>query len=557
VSAAAHLTSEEAGAQRPSSSGAPVVELRGITKAFPGVVANDDITFDVRRGEVHCLLGENGAGKSTLMAILSGIQRPDSGRIRVDGTDADIGSPRDALRLGIGTVYQHSTLIPALSVLENLMLGDSGKLRLDSGGARRRLEEIGATLGVEVDPSAKAADLALGRQQQVEIVKALWRGSRVLILDEPTSMLTPQAVEELYKVLSRLKQNGLAIIFITHKLHEAAFLGDRISVLRRGRLIGSLDEQAVKAATPERLESTIVEMMFGDAAASLAGAAELKADLSEAESIEAAPEPAPQTAEAALELERVSVRGEGSEPGLEDVSLTLRMGEILGVAGVDGNGQRALAEAISGQRRLQRGELRFLGAPVGHVGVTGRQKLGLRYLTDDRMGEGIVSGLSVALNIFLKRIGDAPFWRHGRIRKQAIDARAEELVKRFDVRTPSVATRAGTLSGGNVQKVLLARELSFDSKVVIFHKPTYGLDLKTTRTVRQMIREMRDGKAALVISTDLDELLEVSDRIAVLSRGRIVGEVKAGQGAAEEVGRLMIGDVSLGARDAEPARGAA
>jgi general nucleoside transport system ATP-binding protein len=399
-----------------------------------------------------------------------------------------------------------------------------------------------------VDPSARAADLALGRQQQVEIIKALWRGSRLLILDEPTSMLTPQAVEELYKVLSRLKQNGLAIIFITHKLYEAAFLGDRISVLRRGQLIGTLDEPAVKAATPEDLERSIVEMMFGDSAGAVAGSAELKADIGEAEAVEAGA-PVPATAESVLELERVSVRGEGSEPGLDDVSLTLHLGEILGVAGVDGNGQRALAEAVSGQRRLQRGELRFFGAPIGKLGVTGRQKLGLRYLTDDRLGEGIVAGLSVSLNMFLKRIGEAPFWRQGRIRKHAIDERAKELVERFDVRTPSVETRTGTLSGGNVQKVLLARELSFDSKVVIFHKPTYGLDLKTTRTVRQMIREMRDGKAALVISTDLDELLEVSDRIAVLSRGRIVGEVTPGPGAAEEVGRLMIGDVSLGAQE--------
>ena len=553
MSAAAHLKSGEAGAGRrpPSSGSAPVVELVGISKAFPGVVANDDITFDVRRGEVHCLLGENGAGKSTLMGILSGIQRPDSGHIKVDGEPVDIGSPRDALELGIGTVYQHSTLIPALSVLENLMLGDTHKLRLDGEGARKRLAEIGSTLGVEVDPSARAADLALGRQQQVEIIKALWRGSRLLILDEPTSMLTPQAVAELYKVLTRLKENGLAVIFITHKLHEAAFLGDRISVLRSGRLIGTLDESAVKSATPEQLEQRIVEMMFGDAAGGLANLAELKADLSDAEVVEAAAQAqaAPPSAEAALELERVSVRGEGSEPGLDDVSFTLHLGEVLGVAGVDGNGQRALAEAVSGQRKLQRGELKFFGAPVGRVGVTGRQKLGLRYLTDDRLGEGIVSGLPVSMNIFLKLIGEAPFWRQGRIRKSAIDARSKELVERFDVRTPSIDTRAGTLSGGNIQKVLLARELSFDSKVVVFHKPTYGLDLKTTQTVRQMIRDMRDGKAALVISTDLDELLEVSDRIVVLSRGRIVGEVRPGPGAAEEVGRLMIGDVSLGAAE--------
>jgi len=554
VSPAAHLEAEEARvASLPSSATAPVVELAGITKAFPGVVANDDITLDVRRGEVHSLLGENGAGKSTLMGILSGIYRADSGYIRVDGREVQINSPRDALRIGIGTVYQHSTLIPALTVLENLMLGDTGKLRLDTQGARRRLEEIGSTLGVEVDPTAKAANLALGRQQQVEIVKALWRGSRVLILDEPTSMLTPQAVEELYSVLSRLKEHGLAIIFITHKLHEAAFLGDRISVLREGRLIGTLDEPAVKAATPEQLSRTIVEMMFGGAAEAVIDAAELKVDIAEAEAPEAEARPAAAAREPVLELEGAFAPGRGSESGIEDVSLTLGMGEILGVAGVDGNGQRALAEAIGGQRKLDRGEIRLFGAPIGHLNVVKREKLGLRYLTDDRLGEGIVSELSVSLNIFLKRIGEAPFWRHGRIRKRAIGERAEELVRRFDVRSPTVEARAGTLSGGNMQKVLLARELSFDANVVVFHKPTYGLDLKTTRAVRQMIRGMRDGKAALVISTDLDELLEISDRIAVLSRGRIVGEVKAGRGAAEEIGRLMIGDVSLRAAG-EPAR---
>jgi general nucleoside transport system ATP-binding protein len=554
VSPAAHLGAEEARvASLPSSATAPVVELAGITKAFPGVVANDDITLDVRRGEVHSLLGENGAGKSTLMGILSGIYRADSGSIRVDGREVQINSPRDALRIGIGTVYQHSTLIPALTVLENLMLGDTGKLRLDTEGARRRLEEIGSTLGVEVDPTAKAASLALGRQQQVEIVKALWRGSRVLILDEPTSMLTPQAVEELYSVLSRLKEHGLAIIFITHKLHEAAFLGDRISVLREGRLIGTLDESAVKAATPEQLARTIVEMMFGGAAEAVIDAAELKVDIAEAEATEAEARPAAAAREPVLELEGAFAPGKGSESGIEDVSLSLARGEILGVAGVDGNGQRALAEAIGGQRKLDRGEIRLFGAPIGHLNVVKREKLGLRYLTDDRLGEGIVSELSVSLNIFLKRIGEAPFWRHGRIHKRAIGERAEELVRRFDVRSPTVEARAGTLSGGNMQKVLLARELSFDANVVVFHKPTYGLDLKTTRAVRQMIRGMRDGKAALVISTDLDELLEISDRIAVLSRGRIVGEVKAGRGAAEEIGRLMIGDVSLRAAG-EPAR---
>jgi general nucleoside transport system ATP-binding protein len=306
----------------------------------------------------------------------------------------------------------------------------------------------------------------------------------------------------------------------------------------------------VKAATPEELERTIVEMMFGADAEGLVDAAELKAEVGETEGLEAA-RPARATGEAMLELEDVTARGEGSEPGIDDVSLVLREGEVVGVAGVDGNGQRALAEAISGQRKIRGGAIRLFGAPIGRLDVLGREKLGLRYLTDDRIGEGIVGGLSVAVNMFLKRIGEPPFWRHGRIRKRAIDERAEELVREFDVRAPSVETRAGTLSGGNMQKVLLARELSFGSKVVVFHKPTYGLDLKTTHAVREMIRQMRDGKAALVISTDLDELLEVSDRIIVLSRGRIVGETEPGPGAAERIGAMMIGDVSLAAAGAE------
>lgn len=398
-------------------------------------------------------------------------------------------------------------------------------------------------LGVEIDADAQAEELALGRQQQVEIIKALWRGSKVLILDEPTSMLTPQAVSELQKVLERLKETGLAIVFITHKLHEAVALADRISVLRQGRVTGGIDSERLRSRSPEELEEEIVQLMFGDAPAAAADAGELQVKV---EGRRASPSA---SSEVALALEHATASGDGSQPGIEDVSLELHLGEVLGVAGVDGNGQRALAEAISGQRRLTRGELRYLGAPVGSLSVAQREKLGLRYVTDDRLGEGIVSSLPVSINLVLKRIGRAPYWRHGRIRQEAIDRDAANLVQRFDIRTPSIHTRAGTLSGGNIQKLLLARELSFDAKVVVFHKPTYGLDLKTTQTVRRMIGDLRDGRAALLISTDLDELLEVSDRIAVLSRGRIVGVVDNGPDAAERVGRLMISDVSLGVEE--------
>jgi general nucleoside transport system ATP-binding protein len=537
----AQLDQPEPTVPTPAPEEAPAVELLSITKTFPGVLANDDVSLTLRRGDVHCLLGENGAGKSTLMAILAGMQEPDSGHIRVGGEEVEIDSPRTALELGIGTVYQHSTLIGALTVLENLMLGDSRALRLDVTGARARLHELGAMLGVEIDPDTRAGDLALGRQQQVEIVKALWRGSRVLILDEPTSMLTPQAVAELQNVLQRLKQTGLAVVFITHKLHEAVALGDRISVLRQGRVTGSIDQAQVRSSSPEELESEIVRLMFGDADG-VTEVPELQLEIA-GHRADAASQ---REREAALELSHASARGEGAQPGIEDVSLTLHVGEVLGVAGVDGNGQRALAEAISGQRRLTRGELRYLGAPISSFSVAQREKLGLRHVTDDRLGEGIVSGLPVSINLVLKRIGHPPYWRRGRIRRDVIDAEAEALVSRFDIRTPSIHARAGTLSGGNIQKLLLARELSFDAKVVVFHKPTYGLDLKTTRAVRSIIGDLRDRGAALVVSTDLDELLEVSDRIAVLSRGRIVGTVDNGPRAGEQVGRLMIGDVTMG-----------
>ena len=518
---------------------APIVELIGITKTFPGVLANDRIDLTLRRGEVHCLLGENGAGKSTLIGILSGLLRPDAGKILIEGVQTPVSSPRVALELGIGTVPQHSALIPALTVLENLMLGDNRRFRLDEAGARRRLAEVAGTLGVEVDGDAKASELALGHQQQVEIVKALWRGSRVLILDEPTSMLTPQAIAELGKVLGRLKEQGQAVIFITHKLHEALSLGDRISILRQGRLAGRIDGQTLRSTAHEEVRAEIVRIMFGEEARTVADLAELRQELVVGDAggqVDAA-------AETVLELRTVSAPGEGAELGIDDVSLELRQGEILGVAGVDGNGQRALAEVIAGQRAAAQGQVLLYGGPVTRLSVSARQKLGLRYVTDDRLGEGIVGVLPVGLNLFLKRVGERPFWRRGRIQRAVIAEQAGQLIDRFDVRTPSVDTRIATLSGGNVQKVLLARELSFDPKVVVFHKPTYGLDVKTTATVRSLIgRLAQGGGAALVISTDLDELLEICDRIAVLSRGRLVGTVPNRSGAAEEVGRLLLGD---------------
>jgi simple sugar transport system ATP-binding protein len=353
-------------------------------------------------------------------------------------------------------------------------------------------------------------------------------------------MLTPQGVEELQKVLRRLKEQGTAVVFITHKLHEALAVADRISVLRRGRLAGTLSSEQFASASTEELRATIVRLMFGEETAEVAGAAELTTDLAAEEHRVPAAEGSGD--DVYLELKSVSARGDGIEPGIEEVSLRVSKGEIVGVAGMDGNGQRALAEAIAGQRRVTSGAVELFGVAVNRLSVSARQRLGLRYLTDDRLGEGIVGSLGVSLNIFLKRIGERPFWRWGRIDRRRVNAEASGLVKAFDIRTPGLDTRAGTLSGGNVQKLLLARELSFGPKVVVFHKPTYGLDLKTTEHVRAVIRDLAgQGTAVVVISTDLDELIELSGRIAVLSRGRVAGIVDNGPHAVDRVGSLMIG----------------
>jgi general nucleoside transport system ATP-binding protein len=513
----------------------PAVELIGITKAFPGVLANDGISLAARRGEVHCLLGENGAGKSTLMNILSGMVRPDSGEVRLDGRAVDIPSPKHAIALGIGMVYQHTSLVPQLTVIENLMLGEVHGLRLNASAARDRLRELGGSIGLDVDPSATTGTLALGQQQQLEIIKALWRGSRVLILDEPTSMLTPQGVAELEQIIGRLKAQGLAVIFITHKLYEASSMGDRVSVLSRGRRVGTIEPDELRAASHEDLQERIVELMFGNQAARVADVVELTDEV-EHESRPLLDD------DLALELDHVTVDPGPGEIGASDVSIQVRKSEIMGLAGVDGNGQRELAEAIAGQRPLAGGDVRLFGHSLAKLRVAQREKLGLRYVTDDRLHEGTVPSLSVTMNIVLKQIGRPPYWARGRIRYPAIVAKARELISRFDIRTPSPETRVGALSGGNVQKVVLARELSFGPKVVVYSKPTYGLDVRTTKTVRQTIREQaRQGVASIVISTDLDELLDLCDRIAVLSRGRIAGVVANGPNAQQHVGELMVG----------------
>ncbi|MEQ9813804.1 MAG: ABC transporter ATP-binding protein [Azospirillaceae bacterium] len=514
----------------PSDAQAPLLSLVGVTKRFPGVVANDDVSLDVFPGEVHALLGENGAGKSTLISLLSGMQRPDAGYIEVHGAPRQILSPRHALELGIGTVYQHPTLVPTLTVLENLMLGSAWTRRMDIAATRARFDELCRTLGIELPGEAVLGSLSLGQQQYVEIIKALWRGERILILDEATSMLTPKGVEDLGRVIARLRDAGMAILFITHKLTEAVAFGDRVSILKLGRKVGAIAPDELKTLDRDAAVERIVDLMFGSRAEAEVDGPRHQRD------IDAGRHPV------VIEVENLSAHAAPAETRVEGIFFTVHAGEIFGIAGVDGNGQKQLAEALAGQRAISGGTVRLEGQPIEGLSVPQRQRAGLRYVTDDRLGEGTVGSFPVSLNLLLKRIGESPFWRRGVIRHREVDAHARRLIERHDVRTPGPHTAVGRLSGGNIQKALLARELDNQPIAVVYNKPTYGLDVNNIQLARRAIRERADnGVATILISTDLDEILSLSDRIGVMLGGRLVGIVENDEQAQRRVGELMVG----------------
>lgn len=519
----------------PGAAAHPVVAVRDVTKRFPGVLANDHISLDFHAGEVHVLLGENGAGKSTLIGILAGMQQPEEGSVLIDGNPVKIGSPRESLEYGIGTVFQHVLLVPSLTVIENLMLGAGWWRRLNRAPALARFQELSALLGVKIDPDAVVGRLSLGEQQQVEIMRALWRGEKVLILDEPTSMLTPQGVHDLGEVIKRLRAKGVAIILITHKLLEAYEFGDRISVLRLGRVVGDIPPERLETMSEAEATDAVIEMMFGKG-----GGHEGEAEI-------LAGQDHPQRTVNRQKPPRLSARSLGTNAGrgecpLRDVSFDLWDGEVLGIAGVDGNGQKHLAEVLAGQRPVASGRIELAGTDITTDGVPERRRHGVRYVTDERLGEGTVGSFSVATNLVLKEIGRAPYWRRGWSDWTGIHDHARQQIDRNDIRTPSEKTPVAKLSGGNIQKVLLAREISTDAKVAIFNKPTYGLDLQNTRLAHERIVGSADhGMAIVVISTDLDELIKVSDRIGVMFQGRLAGIVENGPDVERKVGLLMTG----------------
>jgi len=497
----------------------PRLQMRGITKRYPGVVANNQIDLDVKAGEIHALLGENGAGKTTLMNILFGLARPDEGEILLDGQPVQITDPADAIARGIGMVHQHFMLIPVLTVAENILLGAetmANSIFLDRSEARRRIIELGKRFGFEIDPDARVETLSVGWQQRVEILKALYRQAQILVLDEPTAVLTPQETVEIFAVLRRLAAEGQSIIFISHKLYEVLEIADRITVIRHGEVVGTRQPSQTN-------EDDLAALMVGR---------EIQLAVERGTS---------HPAEPILTLENLTVRSDRGQEAVRGVSLTVRAGEILGIAGVAGNGQDELVEAITGLRHSHGGTISLAGENITGWSVRDRREHGLGYVPGDRQKFGLILEFPISDNLVLTRYYNRPFARGIQRVDPAIEKWAQEKIKEFDIRTPSWAVPAGTLSGGNQQKVIVAREFSRDLQLMILDQPTRGLDVGSIEFIhKQAVRKRDAGTGILLVSAELDEILELADRIAVMYRGKIVALMDGRPTAnKEEIGLLM------------------
>jgi len=497
---------------------APALEMRGITKRYPGVVANDDIDLEVRPGEIHALLGENGAGKSTLMNVLYGLAVPDEGEILLDGEVIDIESPSDAIARGINMVHQHFMLVPVLSVADNILLGAEtmrGPIFIDEGESKKRIIELGQRFGFDIDPDAKVSSLSVGWQQRVEILKALYRKARILVLDEPTAVLTPQETKEIFAVLRRLADEGHSIVFISHKLYEVLEIADRITVIRRGKVVG-------QRKPSETDEGDLAELMVGR---------EVQLTVDRGES---------HPADARLTVSGLHVNDDRGQLAVNGVDLEVRAGEILGIAGVAGNGQDQLVESIVGLRKPSAGNINLDGNDVTGHKPRSMSDAGVGYVPGDRQRFGLILSFPLTDNLVLNSYHRRPF-SNGILRDEAaIEANAVERIKLFDVRTPSADVPAGTLSGGNQQKIVVAREFGRDLSLLVLDQPTRGLDVGSIEFIhRRTIEKRDDGTAVLLVSAELDEVLELSDRIVVMYRGRIVAERDGRTADKNEIGLLM------------------
>ena len=497
--------------------------MTGITKRFPGVVANDGVNFEAASGEVHALLGENGAGKTTLSNILTGLYRQDEGEIELWGERIRFHSPRDALDAGICMVHQHFRLVEPFSVAENVVLGDhrgeGRRVILRTSATERRVDELSQRYGLAVNPKSKIWQLSIGEQQRVEILKALYRDARVLIMDEPTAVLTPQEAEKLFDTLRTMAGEGKTVIFISHKLHEVKAVADRVTVLRGGKTVTTVD---AAPATPRSLASLMVGREI-DVAPPLEQARQL-ADVR------------------TLEVDGLTVLGDRGETAVNDVSFAIREGEIVGVAGVAGNGQRELAEALSGMRDIRAGSVRVAGRPLRGGDPREAIRAGVAHVPEDRLGTGLAPSLSVTSNVVIKTyrsrsLSHGPLLALRRMRETAVG-----IIGRYDVKTPGPGTPVRNLSGGNLQKLVLGREFANDPLVLVVAQPTRGLDVGAIETVHSYLRDAAaKGVAILLMSEDLDEIRALADRIVVIYEGEIVGELHAGAASVEEIGLLMAG----------------
>jgi len=508
-----------------------LIQLKGIVKKFPGVLANDHVDLDITPGEIHAILGENGSGKSTLMSVLAGLYKPDSGKILVNGVEQKFRSPRDAIACGIGMVHQHFKLVEPFTVAENITLGEKGSFFLANKELRARISELGQKFGLEINLNAKVWQLSVGEKQRVEIVRMLYRGSKVLILDEPTAVLTPQEAGELFDNLRRMASAGCAVVLITHKLNEVEAIADRVTVLRQGKLAGILERGQINA-------KEMVRLMVGRAVAS-----KYERDSSPVGGV-------------VLELDKVNALNDMGLPCLREMTLCVREGEILGLAGVSGNGQREMAEVIAGLRRVESGKVLLDDRNISNLSPRTIIDLGVAYVPEDRLGMGLVPELNALENLILKNYHQPKFSGRWLLKSQAVEGNAETLVKQYQVKISSLHQPVKVLSGGNLQKLLLAREISSSPKLMVVIYPARGLDIGATEAVHKLLLELKSRKTAiLLISEDLDEIFKLADRVGVVFDGQLTGDFPVEQADLEEVGLLMTGSCLARERvkDNEPA----